>query len=334
MKAPSCFRPAFLLILAVLCSCGGRVKGNGSSAPSPVPFPVPEIPVMLQQQGGAAVAGYLCEHFWDGFLDTARVFPVSDTLLLGVSRDGLAKAVAEYAYVVDAISSDPGAFRLQIPRICSSLAALMDAASVSPYFFTWLADELSYFFYNPNSPYRNEDVYGPLALWLSESPLVDDVIKGRYRFESGLCGLNQCGSTAADFGFSDRHGRMYSMHGIDAEYVIMFFTNPGCDACRQIIDRLTSFRTLSGLTLEDLARLGKVAVLNIYIDSDMEAWMDYSVSYPAYWHNGYDPYGVLRDNSLYAIRAIPSMYLLDSEKRVLFKDAVPEKIMAYLQARL
>ena len=166
-------------------------------------------------------------------------------------------------------------------------------------------------------------------------PFVDEVIRGRYRFEAGLCALNQVGSAASDFAFSDRDGRVSNLHGIDADYVIMFFSNPGCEACRQIIGQLVSSpMDASGHSLTELIAAGRIAVLNIYIDSDIEAWKDYSSSYPSDWHNGYDPYGILRDNALYAVRAIPSLYLLDSEKRVLFKDAVPEKVIAYLQGVL
>ncbi len=327
----------FFVLIVSSCSCGGGRTDDGGQ---PVAFPFPEAPLMVQQQGPVAVAEYLCGHFWNDYLDTSRIFPDSDTLFLGVTRAALKDAVRNYAYLADVVSSDPEVFLSNAATFRSTLENLLGrAASLSgdgtcPELFRCLADDLSLYFYDPNSPYRNEELYAFIASVLAESPLVDETLRGRYRFEQGLCSLNPPGSVASDFAFTDRDGKVSTMHSVNADYTIMFFTNPGCNACSQIIDMLMSFRTSSGLGLSDLIVSGKVAVLNIYIDSDIEAWMDYSASYPADWHNGYDPYGILRDNSLYAIRAIPSLYLLDSEKRVLFKDAVPEKVIAYLQGRV
>ena len=334
MSLPS-FR-CLILSALLLCSCAARTDRSDGIPGGAVPFPGPQVPETVRMQGARAVAEYLSISFWTAFLDTSRVCADSDTLILGVSRDGFRKAFYEYAGVTDMLSRWPEDFPQEAVHIRSALASLVRAAEDSgdTVFFRAVAEGLSACFYDPNSPYRNEDIYGPLAALLSFSPMADTVTRGRYRYEAGLCALNPCGSTAADFRFSDRAGRMYSMHGVEADYTVLFFTNPGCEACRRIVDALTSFRTLSGDGLEELISSGKVAVVNIYIDSDIEEWMDYSLSYPSCWYNGYDPYGILRDNSLYAVRAIPSLYLLDSEKRVLFKDAVPEKVIAYLQSRI
>ena len=70
----------------------------------------------------------------------------------------------------------------------------------------------------------------------------------------------------------------------------------------------------------------KMAVLNIYIDEDIQAWRSYMPIYPEQWYNGFDPDFVIRGEELYNIRAIPSLYLLDKEKNVLMKD-VPENVL-------
>lgn len=52
--------------------------------------------------------------------------------------------------------------------------------------------------------------------------------------------------------------------------------------------------------------------------------------YPQAWYNGFDPDLVIRTDLVYNVRAIPSLYLLDSDKTVLLKDAVPEKLFNLL----
>jgi hypothetical protein len=81
----------------------------------------------------------------------------------------------------------------------------------------------------------------------------------------------------------------------------------------------------------DMISTGRMAVLNIYIDEDLQAWKDYMPVYPQEWYNGFDPDLVLRNNDIYNIRAIPSLYLLDKEKTVLLKDAVPEKLFDLIE---
>jgi hypothetical protein len=64
-----------------------------------------------------------------------------------------------------------------------------------------------------------------------------------------------------------------------------------------------------------------MAVINIYIDEDLAAWRDYASAYSDKWYNGFDPDLVIRGETLYNVRAIPSLYLLDRDKTVLMKDA-------------
>jgi hypothetical protein len=39
---------------------------------------------------------------------------------------------------------------------------------------------------------------------------------------------------------------------------------------------------------------------------------------------------VIRTENLYSVRAIPSLYLLDKEKRVIMKDAPEDRVFSYL----
>ena len=59
----------------------------------------------------------------------------------------------------------------------------------------------------------------------------------------------------------------------------------------------------------------------------MQEWLDYLPNYPADWLCGYDPDQVLKSDTVYWLRAIPSLYLLDEEKRVLLKDATLEQLL-------
>ena len=53
--------------------------------------------------------------------------------------------------------------------------------------------------------------------------------------------------------------------------------------------------------------------------------------YPEEWYNGFDPDYVIRTDQLYNVRAIPSLYLLDADKKVMLKDATTEKLFGVLE---
>ena len=68
----------------------------------------------------------------------------------------------------------------------------------------------------------------------------------------------------------------------------------------------------------------------MYIDEDIAAWKAYSGQYPKNWSSGYDPEFSIRESVSYNVRAIPSLYLLDSEKKVLMKDAPQERVLGFI----
>ena len=81
--------------------------------------------------------------------------------------------------------------------------------------------------------------------------------------------------------------------------------------------------------MTELVKRGELKVLAMYIDEDLTAWRENSGKYPNEWIYAYDHNLVLRDNNIYGLRAIPSLYLLDKEKRVILKDAPVGDIISY-----
>ena len=66
---------------------------------------------------------------------------------------------------------------------------------------------------------------------------------------------------------------------------------------------------------------GRLAVLALYIDQDLERWRANLKDYPQEWIYARDYSQSINIERIYTICAIPSLYLLDSGKRVLLKDA-------------
>ena len=123
------------------------------------------------------------------------------------------------------------------------------------------------YLYDPNSPLRNEDCYNAFVRRLAGYEGISPEMKKKYEYDARMTSLNRTGTVAADFRFADKKGRMHTLHGIKAPLTLLFFSNPGCDACLNIINVLKGEPQISGLIDS-----GRLAVLNIYIDEDLQGW--------------------------------------------------------------
>lgn len=305
-----------LIILAAV-SCGRRQDDVVRTRP----FPKVSAPAMLTEQSEAVA--YVAEHFWDDFTDTSRLFSCDSVIVNGVKKTELEQEYANWLALLD-MAGEEAALK-SVETLFRRISAV-ESADTSSNVFENLSRLTTLYLYDPNSPYRDEDLYLPFVSSLAHSRFTPEDKRPGYAYDARMCSLNRVGTKAADFKFRDKNGREYSLYGIDAEYVILFFSNPGCTACKEIIDVLHG----SGKA-DAMIRSGRLAVLNIYIDSDLDEWRKYMPVYPDNWYNGYDPDYVIRTDVLYNVRAIPSLYLLDADKTVLMKDVPQERLFFWLE---
>jgi thiol-disulfide isomerase/thioredoxin len=141
-----------------------------------------------------------------------------------------------------------------------------------------------------------------------------------------MCSLNRIGTPAADFPFTDLKGRIRTLYGVKADFTVLFFSNPGCPACHDIVERIRELPNV-----EKAIEEGRLAVVNVYIDQDVAKWLELSGEYPRSWICGYDHNYLIRSDVLYNVRAIPSLYLLDADKKVLLKDTPQENVLGFIR---
>lgn len=287
----------------------------------PLKFPAVEVPVMYADDQAEAFV-YLSEHFWDDFTDTSRHYPCDSSLVSGVKKGDVEQEFANFTAVLQAV--DYRQARKAMARLFDRASAC-ERADTSSNIFETVTEFAERYLYDPNSPLRDEDLYGVYAARMAGYDGISEAEREAYAYDAQMCSLNEVGSRAANFVFSDASGRMHSLYGIDAEYTLLFFSNPGCNACEEIIRVLTD-----ALAVDSLIESGRLAVVNVYIDEDIAAWYDYMFLYPSAWYNGYDPNGIIRNDILYNVRAIPSLYVLDRDKTVLMKDAPDQRVFTFL----
>lgn len=280
-------------------------------------FPFVNAPAVMSDE---QKMDYLAEHFWDTFLRNAEGCADSDSTTLGnVPREEVEQAVANYIALL--LSQPLAKAQASAASFAKALTGL-EQADTSGTVFEQLSGLFEKYIFDPNSPVRDEDIYVGYAREMASFLGFSVAKRASYLEDARLSSLNERGTKAADFSFCDRRGRQYTLYGIKAERIILFFSNPGCTACKEIIETL---KTVQGM--DEAISSGRIAVLNIYIDEDIQGWLDYMPIYPKSWYNGYDSEHMVRGDELYNVRAIPSLYLLDENKTVLLKDVPVERLI-------
>ena len=302
------------LSLAIVFGCG-----QGSKAPTvggEREFPQVRIPSLLNYQEDQML--YSAEHFWDAFTDTSSLWLCDSLHINGCLANEVEVLMSYYITMLISIPIDEA--REYVSDLFSRLERFQEKYGDSN-MFVRVSEMVSRYLYDVNSPLRNEDVYLPFVKRLSSSTLVPEDMRPAYEFDARMCSLNQEGTKAAEIEFTDTKGRRRKLSDVKADAVLLFFNNPGCHACREIREKIQTNEVLRSL-VDD----GRLAVVTIYIDLEIDKWKAASDEYPAKWICGYDHAYKIRSDIDYNVRAIPSLYLLNGDMTVLMKDAPFERV--------
>ncbi|MEA4982565.1 MAG: DUF5106 domain-containing protein [Paludibacter sp.] len=183
---------------------------------------------------------------------------------------------------------------------------------------------LEKFLYRADSPIRNEFYYLTVVDCILKSENISTIDKERFIFQRKLITTNLVGSVANNFSYVTKEGHTGTLADIKAEYLLIYFNNPDCDECKRVKEMMeNSPEIASGLQSRQLV------VLSLYPDKDLTVWR--KAKYPEKWIDTYNEDQSIMNKSLYDLRAIPCLYLLDKDKHVIFKDGVLEDILSFLK---
>lgn len=308
-------------LLLSLAACGPK-KVRQAPAQPVRSFPRVEVPAMITKP--VERYEYAAQHFWEPFLKES--FPTDSLQLNGIPKEEVEKQMGVFTSILREIS--PAAGEEAMVSYFNSLSAFQAAHLAEGPLLRGMADLTARYLYDPTSPVRSEELYLPFVSRLAASELVEPAWRMGYQWDARMCALNRPGTPAADFVFIDTQGKRRTLYGIPAERLLLIFGNPDCTACRQLMESMEEEPDI-----QELISSGRLKVVDIYIDEDIALWKQRMAGYPANWINGYDPTFTIRQDLIYNVRALPSLYLLDRDKTVLAKDAEPDDVMALLLAR-
>lgn len=314
-----------ICLVAVLAQVQGC--GAGKQECSPVQFPQVEVPSYINDREQAV--NYMARKFWDKFFAMENTCTGDSSAVHGVDSLSFEEAFGLYARLLT--MADAKSAAASETALFAGLDSLALQGERKP--LLRIMERMEHYFYNPISPVLDEEIYLQALNGILAARSLDDVEKMQYEYQHRICSMNRVGTPAADFGFRQllspgRYSDKTLYKDVKGEYTLLFFNNPDCGSCAEILQAMKD--SPIGAMVQD----GRLEVLAMYIDEDLAAWHRNRDKYPAGWIYAHDPEMVLRDNTVYGLRAIPSLYLLDKEKRVILKDAPVDKVISwFLQNR-
>lgn len=274
-------------------------------------FPLPTVPTMITNPDDIKV--YLSAHYWDRF-------NFADTTLIRqpeITEQGF----ADYIQLINQLPSD---------HATKSIHIMLDKAKQHSSMYTHFAKLYEKYFYDPNSPFRNEELYTPALKHFTESGKLPSDLQYIFDFQYKMIQKNRVGSTATNFAYTLANGQKKMMHDIASNYLILFFTNPNCPSCRSTTDQLSNSPVLHEVFARNTATYTELTVLSIFPDTNVDEWRKALPTLPKKnWINSFDDGEIIYNKHLYDIKAIPTLYLLDKDKKVVLKDVTLMEIEEY-----
>lgn len=301
----------FLILCFTLSACKSGNASNQSNNSNVQQdtikaISLPAIPPMLTTP--ELRGDFLIKHYWDNvnFADTNYVHHPEVTEQGWVDYCDLMKHVP--------LATAQEAIRKMIDRTNADKKVLV--------YMTELADK---YLYDPNSPMRNEEYYIPVLEAMMASPILDETEKIRPKARLELAQKNRIGTKALNFTYTLASGAQGSLYQLNADYILLFINNPGCHACSETIAELKK-----AAIINQLIESKKLIALSLYPDEELDEWRRHLADFPKEWINGYDKKFTIKEQELYDLKAIPTLYLLNREKTVLLKDATAQAVEEYL----
>ncbi|MDB5192687.1 MAG: thiol:disulfide interchange protein TlpA [Segetibacter sp.] len=149
---------------------------------------------------------------------------------------------------------------------------------------------------------------------------------------------NQLGEAAPELQMLDTAGKSVSLYGVNAPYTFITFWDPNCGHCKETVPRVDSIYKAKW-------KAQGVKLIGVNVDEAAnDAWKKFVVEHKMNeWMHIYQPKAVRDEEAkrgqanfrqLYDVYKTPTLYLLDSQKRIIGKMLSIEQFDDVLQAKI
>lgn len=261
-----------------------------------ISFALPAVPDSLSSAEDRA--DFLASHYWDKF-DFANCREC-------VGSDDFEQYWADYCYILNIAHTN---------NAKEAITGIFDSVKRKKKIVMSLFELSDKYLNGTDSPAYNEEIFVYITEKLISSRHLSRKEKNHIRAKRNMALKNAQGSYAENFFFVRKDGEYEALYEISSKYIILFFYYPDCSNCRTMIKIMERSKTFNKMISS-----GELKILCIYPEGDMELWKKSDGTIPRTWINACDRQAAIMENSLYRFKGFPSLYLLDTDKKVLLKD--------------
>lgn len=298
-----------------LSGCGERQKQDGireDDHDEQVRFLPPQVPLTIATP--EARRDYLLLNYWNNF-------DFSDTTQIANAE------ITEQAF------ADFMQLSAHSTKWDEAVRKMLKASERDSLMFTYFRGLAEKYMYNPNSPMRNEELYIPVLEYIIGSDRINDAEKIRPKYQLEMLQKNMIGHIATDFSYVLFNGTRGKLSEINAEYTILFFNDPDCHDCQRVKSYINNSQIIREMYRKVQSnKIRSLEILAVYPGMAVELWR--KSDYPEIMINSYDPTFRIMTEELYDLKAFPSLYLLNTNKRVILKDVSIETIEMWLKMQI
>jgi thiol-disulfide isomerase/thioredoxin len=255
---------------------------------------------------------YLSEHHFDSFTwDDERL----------LNTPVLYQHFKDFAQQIFPLDS-----KTTIPIVLKTLNESKKNRKLYYAFFDFIEHE----FGSVKSLYRDELLYIAMLKDILSTTDLEETRQPRYEYELGLINKNHPGDQAIDFKILLSDGDTTSLYAIEAEILILYFQNPDCPTCKEFREKMKNMEVLY-----HAVNSGKVKVLTLYFEDKEDLWRNYlEKSAFKNWMHGWNYDLQISEKHLYDVRIIPTIMVLDKNKKIVEKDIFPNDLEEWIRKNL
>lgn len=291
-----------LLVILLVGACDGSKQKKETQRQTNLSLPKP--PALISDR--TERAGYMITHVFDNIeeIDTSAFTSIDRREQFLVDLIGIGMDAKEE----DRRTSSQLFYRLATPAMDSIYFGLA-----------------SKYFGEPNSPLYDEASYIIYTEEAEKIGLLTDAEKVRFAERKVLYNKNKVGERAIDFAFVLPNGQKRTLYGMSqAHLTLLVFYDPDCYSCQILLRQLDEDEVIKKAVGEG------VQLLCIYPFENTEGWKQQLEEVPDFAIIGHNADSTISDESLYDLKAMPTLYLLDSDCKVILKDANYDEVRQYI----
>ncbi|MBR4787492.1 MAG: DUF5106 domain-containing protein [Bacteroidales bacterium] len=205
------------------------------------------------------------------------------------------------------------------PIVDSAILSSFRASKANPTSHRIFFEKLEKVFGDHASPYRIERLYIAMLKDMLTTKGISELDKRHYTYELNAIDKNNEGERANNFRIMTSTGDTTTLYDIQSEYLLLYLQHPTCPTCQRVRKMMSDFPFLNKAIAS-----GKLKVLTVYFEDETEVWNNYIHSpeaNPTYLH-GWNFDQSISEKKLYDTRAIPYMFILDKDKKVLRRNVM------------